>query len=63
MNVTKNQMEVTKNSYKDEGEGIVSFPNGLCISDNNVQRNGTRYDIDSLLLPLPNGEDRGKHRR
>lgn len=44
----KNEVKVTKNSYKDEGEGVVSFPNGLCISDDQIQRNGTRYDIDSL---------------
>ena len=48
MNKVKNQIEVTRNSYNDEGEGVVSFANGLCISDNNVQRNGTKYDIDSL---------------
>lgn len=48
MNIVKNEIKVTQNSYKDEGEGIVSFPKGLCISDNQVQRNGTRYDIDSL---------------
>lgn len=48
MTIFKNEVKVTKNSYKDEGDGIVSFPNGLCISDDQVQRNGTRYDIDSL---------------
>lgn len=48
MTTIKNRVEVTKNSYKDEGEGVVSFSNGLCISDNQLQRNGTRYDIDSL---------------
>lgn len=61
MNVTKNQIEVTKNSYKDEGEGIVSFPNGLCISDNNVQRNGTRYDIDSLDISKYQGQLTADH--
>lgn len=48
MNIFKNQVKVTQNSYKDEGEGIVSFKNGLVISDSNVQRNGTRYEIESL---------------
>lgn len=61
MNVTKNQIEVTKNSYKDEGEGIVSFPNGLCISDNNVQRNGTRYDIDTLDISKYQGQLTADH--
>lgn len=48
MTTIKNRVEVTKNSYKDEGDGVVTFPNGLCISDDQIQRNGTRYDIDSL---------------
>ena len=61
MNITKNQIEVTKNSYKDEGEGIVSFPNGLCISDNQVQRNGTRYDIDTLDISKYQGQLTADH--
>ena len=61
MEIFKNQIEVTKNSYKDEGEGIVSFPNGLCISDNNVQRNGTRYDIDSLDISRYQGQLTADH--
>lgn len=61
MNIVKNQVEVTKNSYRDEGEGIVSFPNGLCISDNNVQRNGTRYDIDTLDISKYQGQLTADH--
>lgn len=61
MNIVKNQVEVTKNSYNDEGEGIVSFPNGLCISDNNVQRNGTRYDIDTLDISKYQGQLTADH--
>ena len=61
MNFVKNQVEVTRNSYKDEGEGIVSFPNGLCISDNNVQRNGTRYDIDTLDISKYQGQLTADH--
>lgn len=61
MNIVKNQIEVTKNSYKDEGEGVVAFPNGLCISDNNVQRNGTRYDIDSLDISRYQGQLTADH--
>lgn len=48
MTIVKNEIKVAKNSYKDEGEGVVSFPQGLCISDDQVQRNGTKYDIESL---------------
>lgn len=61
MKIVKNEIEVTKNSYQDEGEGIVSFPNGLCISDNNVQRNGTRYDIDSLDISKYQGQLTADH--
>lgn len=61
MNIVKNQVEVTKNSYHDDGDGIVSFPNGLCISDNNVQRNGTRYDIDSLDISKYQGQLTADH--
>lgn len=52
-------MEKSKNSYSvvaetsgftDEGDGVVSFPNGLTITDNTTQRNGTRYDIESMNL-------------
>lgn len=57
----KNTIEVTRNSYKDEGEGVVSFPNGLCISDNQVQRNGTRYDIDSLDISKYAGQLTADH--
>lgn len=61
MNIVKNKVEVTKNSYSDEGDGVVSFPNGLCISDNNVQRNGTRYDIDSLDISRYQGQLTADH--
>ena len=61
MNIVKNQVEVTKNSYHDDGDGVVSFPNGLCISDNNVQRNGTRYDIDSLDISKYQGQLTADH--
>jgi len=57
----KNIIEVTRNSYKDEGEGVVSFPNGLCISDNQTQRNGTRYDIDSLDISKYAGQLTADH--
>lgn len=57
----KNTIEVTRNSYKDEGEGVVSFPNGLCISDNQVQRNGSRYDIDSLDISKYAGQLTADH--
>ena len=61
MNIVKNKIEVTKNSYHDDGEGIVSFPNGLCISDSNIQRNGTRYDIDTLDISRYQGQLTADH--
>lgn len=61
MILNKNQIKVVENSYKDEGEGVVSFPNGLTISDNQVQRNGTTYDIDSLDVTRYNGQLTADH--
>lgn len=59
--IYKNQIKVTKNSYHDEGEGIVTFPNGLTISDDKTQRNGTRYDIDSLDISRYGGQLTADH--
>lgn len=42
------QVSVSKNSYVDEGDGLISFPGGLTITDDSVQRNGTKYDINSM---------------
>lgn len=42
------QVSVSKNSFVDEGEGLISFPGGLTITDDSIQRNGTRYDINTL---------------
>jgi hypothetical protein len=39
---------VEKNAFTDDGEGTVTFPKGLTITDNSVQRNGTQYDVKSL---------------
>jgi hypothetical protein len=45
----KNQLQVSvSNSFVDEGDGVVSFPQGLTITDGSVMRSGTRYDISSL---------------
>ena len=59
--IYKNTIEVLKNSFNDEGEGIISFPNGLVISDSEVQRNGTRYDIDSLDISKYAGQLTADH--
>jgi len=41
-------IHVEKNAIKDIGEGVVAFPQGLTITDNTEQRNGTKYDIKSM---------------
>lgn len=50
MDKTKNQLQisVSNGGFVDEGEGVVSFPNGLTITDDSVMRSGTRYDIETL---------------
>ena len=52
---------VEKNAFTDEGEGVVSFPNGLPITDNSEQRNGTRYDIDSMNINEYKGQMTADH--
>ena len=42
------QISVSKNGYVDEGDGLVSFPGGLTITDDSVQRNGTKYDVATM---------------
>lgn len=59
--IYKNQIEVTKNSYEDQGEGVVIFPNGLTISDDKVQRNGTKYDIETLDISKYGGQLTADH--
>lgn len=48
MKVISNKFKIKKNSFKSEGDGVVIFPEGLVITDGSTQRNGTKYDIDSL---------------
>jgi hypothetical protein len=52
-----NSVKVSSNAMVDEGEnGVIRFPNGLPITDNTVQKNGTRYDIDSMALNEYDGQ-------
>ncbi len=50
MDKVTNQLTINipSGSFIDEGDGVVSFPEGLTITDGTVQRNGTRYDMESL---------------
>ena len=55
-------INVPKGGFVDEGDGLVSFPNGLTITDGSVQRNGTRYDIDSLDISRYGNQLTGDHK-
>lgn len=63
MDKIKNQLQisVSNTSFKDEGDGVVSFPNGLTITDDSVMRSGTRYDINSLDVSSYGGQLTGDH--
>jgi len=63
MDKTKNQLQisVSNGSFVDEGEGVISFPNGLTITDDSVMRSGTRYDINTLDVSNYAGQLTGDH--
>jgi hypothetical protein len=52
---------VEKNAFLDEGDGVVSFPKGLVITDNTEQRNGTKYDIKSMDIEEYGGQVTADH--
>lgn len=52
---------IEKNAFLDEGDGVISFPNGLPITDSSEQRNGTRYDIDTMQLSEYKGQVTADH--
>jgi hypothetical protein len=56
------QVAVPQGSFVDEGDGVISFPNGLVITDGTVQRNGTRYDIDTLDISRYGNQLTGDHK-
>lgn len=63
MEKLKNQLQisVSNDGFVDEGEGVISFPNGLTITDDSVMRSGTRYDINSLDIVGYQGQLTGDH--
>lgn len=63
MEKVKNQMQISvpQDGFVDEGDGVVSFPNGLTITDNSVQRNGTTYDIETLDITKYGRQLTGDH--
>ena len=62
-NKVTNQLnvQVERSSFIDEGDGVVSFPGGLTITDNTEQRNRTRYDIESMDINRYGGQLTGDH--
>lgn len=62
--IQKNQLQVSvsNGSFVDEGDGVVSFPQGLTITDDSIMRSGTRYDINSLDISKYQGQLTADHR-
>lgn len=54
-------LSIEKNSFKDQGDGVVIFENGLSITDNTLQRNGTTYHVDTLSLNEFKGQVTADH--
>lgn len=54
-------LSIDTNSFQDEGDGIISFPSGLTITDDSPQRNNTRYDVNSLDLTEYSGQVTADH--
>lgn len=63
MKTVKNHVGVlvAKNAFVDEGDGVVTFPKGLVITDNTQQRNGTKYDIKTLEIDEYQGQMTADH--
>lgn len=55
-------IEIAPGTFVDEGDGTVSFPGGLVITDDTTQRNGTRYDIGSLDITRYGNQLTGDHK-
>jgi hypothetical protein len=54
-------VHIEKNSFVDEGDGVVTFPDGLVITDDSEQYNGTKYDIKSLDISTYKGQVTADH--
>lgn len=63
MEKTKNVFgfSVEKNAFKDMGDGRIEFNGGLTITDETIQRNGTKYDIKSMDLSEYKGQLTADH--
>lgn len=54
-------IQVQQNALVDEGDGVITFPGRLTITDDSEQRNGTRYDIPSMDISEYNGKLTADH--
>ncbi len=54
-------LHIEKNALIDAGNGIITFSNGLVITDDTAQKNGTRYDVSSLDLSEYKGQVTADH--
>lgn len=54
-------LSIPTSSFQDDGEGVVTFENGLAITDSSVQRNNTIYDVNSLDLDEYKGQVTADH--
>lgn len=54
-------VHIQQNSLKDLGGGTIKFSNGLTITDDTPQRNGTRYDIKSMDISEYKGQLTANH--
>lgn len=54
-------LDIEKNSFVDDGQGVITFPQKLTITDDSVQKNGTRYDIETMDLSEYKGQVTADH--
>ena len=54
-------VHVEKNSFVDDGNGLIAFPAGQVITDDSVQWNGTKYDIQSMDISGYKGQLTADH--
>lgn len=56
-------LKIADNSYIDNDKGVVTFKNGLVITDDTEQFNGTKYDIKSMDIDSFPGKLTADHSR
>lgn len=61
MKKNKQLFYIEKNAFVDKGDGVISFPDGLVITDDSEQWNGTRYDIASMDISDFKGQLTANH--